>query len=91
MTTGGLSSKGLARVRDLLERHVDAGFAHTERQAAAGHRPAAPACRQKRGRLRMYSPKIPEHFIQVSWNEVKASLTHRTEIIDLHGLGLASG
>ena len=27
MTTGGLSSKGLARVRDLLERHVDAGFA----------------------------------------------------------------
>jgi CubicO group peptidase (beta-lactamase class C family) len=27
VTTGGLSSKGVARVRDLLERHVDAGFA----------------------------------------------------------------
>jgi CubicO group peptidase (beta-lactamase class C family) len=27
VTTGGLSSKGLARVRDLLARHVDAGFA----------------------------------------------------------------
>ena len=27
MTTGGLSSKGLARVRDVLERYVDSGFA----------------------------------------------------------------
>jgi CubicO group peptidase (beta-lactamase class C family) len=27
VTTGGLSSKGLARVRDVLERYVDSGFA----------------------------------------------------------------
>lgn len=26
MTTGGFSSKRLARVRELLERHVDSGF-----------------------------------------------------------------
>ena len=26
MTTGGLSPKRLARVRDVLERHVDAGY-----------------------------------------------------------------
>ncbi len=27
MTTGGFSSKRLARVRDVLERHVDSGYA----------------------------------------------------------------
>jgi len=37
VTTGGLSSKGLARVRDLLARHVDAGFAPGALAVVARH------------------------------------------------------
>ena len=37
MTTGGFSSKRLARVREVLERYVDSGFVHGAVAAVARH------------------------------------------------------
>lgn len=47
MTTGGFSSKRLARVRDLLARHVDAGYSRKQS-------PSSPATARSSANVRIF-------------------------------------